>query len=142
MSPASVRPDPPAPLRLALAEQHALSRVALLRLLRRDAGLRVVVEARHGEGLLRALERCQADVVVVDLSMSWDDSLAIIRRTQQACPSAGIVVLSMHADAQFAARALDAGARGYLGKDRAAAELLPAIRRVAAGDIYVSAAAA
>ena len=134
--------SPPRPVRLALAETHTLLRQALLRLLRADDDVLVVVESDRGEGLVASLGSRHVDVMVLDLPMPVGKALGLIRRVRHSRPTTAILVMSMRADPQFAARVLDAGARGYLTKDRAAQELLLAIHRLAAGQTYVSAAAA
>lgn len=129
----------PAAIRVALADDHRMLREGLRRLLESSTGLQVVAEAADGDELLSALQAVPADVAVVDLTMPGLSGMELIRRLKTIHPGLAVLVLTMHAEEQYALRAFRHGATGYLTKDHAGAELVLAIRKVAAGGGYVSA---
>lgn len=123
---------------LALADDHRLLREGLARLIADDPGLEVVVEAGTGHALLESLRREPVDVVVTDLSMPGMAPMDLVRRLRAEHPGTGVLVLTMHAEAQYAMRAFRLGAKGYLTKDATGEHLLGAIRKVAGGGNYVT----
>lgn len=127
---------------VALADDHQLMREGLRRLLETSAGMRVAAEAGNGHELLAALRQHSVDVAVVDLTMPGMSGMDLIRRVKTEFPQVAVLVLTMHAEEQYAMRAFRCGAAGYLTKDSAGAELVQAIRKVAAGGGYVTAAMA
>lgn len=125
------------PIRIVLADDHALIRSGLRRVLDGEADLAVVGEAGDVEAALELTERHQPRVVVLDLNMPGTPTLAAIPRFLEASPGSAIVVLTMEAEPGFARTALSAGARGYVLKDAAEAELIEAVRSVLAGGTYL-----
>jgi two-component system, NarL family, invasion response regulator UvrY len=127
-------------IRILLADDHTLFREGLKQILARHSDIVVAAEAGSGAETLRLLGELRFDLLVLDISMpgqsGWD-ILADVRRIPDA-PT--VLVLSMHPEEQYAVRMLRAGASGYVGKESAADELITAIRRVAAGGRYISAA--
>ncbi|MDX3893202.1 response regulator transcription factor [Pusillimonas sp.] len=123
---------------LALADDHTLFREGLKSLLQRTGDMVVSGEASNGREALALLSARTVDLLVLDLSMPGRDGIALIRRIRAEHPNVPILVLTMHAEAQYAADAIKAGAAGYLTKDCAAEELARAVRRVAAGGHYLS----
>jgi DNA-binding NarL/FixJ family response regulator len=105
-------------------------------------GFEIVGEASDGSATLALAERAAADVLLLDLSMPAPTGIELIRLVKSHAPSLRTLVLTMHAEAQYAARAFKAGATGYLTKDSATAELVEAVGKVAAGGVYVSPSAA
>jgi DNA-binding NarL/FixJ family response regulator len=130
------------PPRLLLVDDHTIVREGIKRILAPVAGEWVVSEAGTGYQALECLRREHYTVVIVDLSMPGMSGLELIRRVKAEYPDVAIMVLSMHAEEQYAMRAFKAGASGYLTKDSAAAELVAAVRKVAAGGSYVTASLA
>jgi DNA-binding NarL/FixJ family response regulator len=122
---------------IVLADDHALIRSGLRRVLDRESDLAVVGEAGDVEAALALTERHQPGVVVLDLNMPGTPTLAAIPRFIEASPASAIVVLTMEAEPGFARTALSAGARGYVLKDAAEAELVEAVRSVLAGGTYL-----
>ena len=104
--------------------------------------LQVVGEAGNGEQLLECLRRTPCDVVLLDISMPGVNGLEAIPRIRALADAPAILVLSMHDEAQMAARALKVGAAGYATKDSEPALLITAIRKVAAGGRYIDPALA
>ncbi len=127
--------------RIVLAVDHKIVRDGLKRILA-STDLEVAAEAADGDALLKLVKAADFDVAVIDLSMPGLSGLALIKRLKSEKPKLRILVLSMHGESQYAARALKAGASGYLNKDSAAEQLVGAIRKVAAGGVHIGEAAA
>jgi DNA-binding NarL/FixJ family response regulator len=125
-----------------VAEDHAIVREGIKQLIGMAADLHVCGEAANGEQLLEQLRHCPCDVVLLDISMPGVSGLEAIGRIRALAQPPAILMLSMHDEAQMAARALKAGAAGYATKDSDPALLLTAIRRVAAGGRYIDPALA
>jgi DNA-binding NarL/FixJ family response regulator len=122
---------------IVLADDHALIRSGLRRVLDRETDLTVVGEAGDVEAALALTELHRPRVVVLDLNMPGTPTLPAIPRFLEASPGTAIVVLTMEAEPGFARTALSAGARGYVLKDAAEAELVEAVRSVLAGGTYL-----
>jgi DNA-binding NarL/FixJ family response regulator len=101
-----------------------------------------VAEAASGFQALEWLRRHDAGLAIVDLTMPGMGGLELIARLRTEFPALRVLVLSMHAEEQYALRAFQAGAHGYVTKDRAPAELVNAVTKVAGGGAYVSASLA
>ena len=129
-------------IRILLADDHGLVREGLRGILAKGADIEVVAEAANGDEVLALVRKQDFDMVLLDLSMPGLSGIALIKRLKVEKPKQRILVLSMHGEAQYAARALKAGASGYLTKDSAASQLLGAIRKIAAGGVQISEAAA
>jgi len=129
-------------IRLLLADDHALVREGLRGILAAAADIEVAAEAANGDEALALVRKQDFDLALLDLSMPGLSGLALIKRLKAEKPKLRILVLSMHGESQYAARALKAGASGYLTKDSAAAQLLGAIRKIAAGGVQISETAA
>ncbi len=125
-------------IRILLADDHAVIRAGLHLLLDRQEGFAVLGEAADGREAVAKAAELRPDVVVLDLAMS---NLNGIEATRQICSNqqeAQIVVLSMHSDEEYVLRALKAGARAYVLKESAEADLIAAIRAVHAGKSFFS----
>ena len=120
-----------------LADDHALIRGGLRRVLDLENDLTVVGEAGDIEAALVLTERHQPGVVVLDLNMPGTPTLSAIPRFIEASPGSAIVVLTMQAEPSFAREAISAGARGYVLKEAAEADLVEAVRSVLAGGTYL-----
>ncbi|HEX5613339.1 MAG TPA: response regulator transcription factor [Burkholderiales bacterium] len=129
-------------IRVLLADDHALVREGLRGILTKAADIEVSAEASNGDEALVCAKKQEFDIAVLDLSMPGLAGIALIKRLKIEKPKLRILVLSMHGEAQYAARALKAGASGYLTKDSAAPQLIGAIRKIAAGGVHISEAAA
>ncbi len=124
--------------RVLLADDHTLVRAGVRRILEAHPGIEVVGEVADGAAAIAALARDPADVLVLDLSMPGMDGFETLRRLRTAAPGVQVLVLSMHADAQYVARAVREGASGYLLKDSAVQDLVRAIETVRSGGVYYS----
>ena len=125
-------------IRVILADDHAVMRDGLRYILETAGGFEIVGEASDGSATLALVERGAADVLLLDLSMPAPTGIELIRLVKRHAPSLRTLVLTMHAEAQYAARAFKAGATGYLTKDSATAETVEAVGKVAAGGVYVA----
>ena len=117
-------------------------RDGLKRILAATPDLQVAAEAASGDEALALVKANDYDVVMLDMSMPGLAGIDLIKRLRLEKPKLRILVLSMHGESQYAARALKAGAAGYLSKDSAAEVLLGALRKIAAGGVHIGEAAA
>ena len=127
-----------ASLRILLVDDHAIVREGLQRILESTPERWVTLQADSGHEALQILRSRPVDLAIIDLSMPGMSGLDLLRRIKSEFPSQRVLVLSMHAEEQYALRVFKAGANGYVTKDRAAAELVQAVRKVAAGGAYVT----
>jgi DNA-binding NarL/FixJ family response regulator len=130
-----------APIRILVADDHSLLRVALMQMLDATPGCRVVRGVSSGDELVTCvIDRREAvDVVLLDLSMPGLPSMDALERIKRERPEVGVLVLSMHPESKFAVRAIRSGASGYLMKTCTPDELISAIRKVADGGKFISA---
>lgn len=128
-------------IRVLIADDHRLFREALRTVMERECD--VVGEAASGEEAVELAARIRPDIVLLDVGMPGVGGLNAAHRLAKQAPSSKIVILSQHEDEEYVIEAMvEAGAAGYLVKTDAAAELLSALRAVAAGRSYLSAAVA
>ena len=129
-------------IRVLVADDHEIVRDGLKRILAASADIQVAGEAASGDEALALVKANDYDVVMLDMSMPGLSGIELIKRLKLEKPKQRLLVLSMHAEHQYAARALKAGASGYLTKDSAAEQLVVALRKIAAGGVHISEAAA
>lgn len=125
-------------MKILLVDDHVIVRSGLRGLLTSVAGSQIT-EAGNGKDALQRLRQDRPDLVVLDLNLPGIGGLELLRRMLLEDKALRILVLSMHAEPLYVARAMEVGARGYLSKNASAEELLAAVRRVAAGDRYIEA---
>jgi DNA-binding NarL/FixJ family response regulator len=125
-------------VRVLLADDHAVVREGYRRLLERTPDITVVAEAANGEEAYRLFCDVAPEVVVMDINLPGMSGVEATRRVIAREPHARVLMFSMHEDAMFASRALQAGARGYVTKASAPEVLVDAVRAVAAGKAYIS----
>jgi DNA-binding NarL/FixJ family response regulator len=125
-------------IRIGLADDHALVRDGVRRILEQEADMQVVGEASDGQAALEMLATKKLDVLVLDVNMPGLGGAEVLRRVRGEYPRVAVLVLSMFAEDKSAARFLHAGAAGYLTKGRSANELTAAVRKIAAGGKYVT----
>jgi DNA-binding NarL/FixJ family response regulator len=128
--------------RILIADDHTLVREGLKQILSTASDVVVAAEAIDGDQALARVREAEFDLVLLDMSMPGLSGIDLIKRLKLERPKLKILVLSMHGEQQYAVRAYKAGALGYLTKDSASAQLLAAIRKIAAGGVYISAAGA
>ena len=126
-------------IRLVIADDHAIVREGLKRIVGALAGVEMVGEAADGTEVMREVREKEFDVLVLDLSMPGRSGMELIKLVKAEKPKLRILVLSMHQELQYAVRAIKSGASGYLTKESAPAELEHAIRKIAGGGAYVTA---
>jgi DNA-binding NarL/FixJ family response regulator len=131
-------------IRLLVADDHALVRAGIKRLIDTTSDISIVAEVARGDDVLPLVrKRCQdLDVAILDLSLPGRGGIDILQDLATACPSLRVLVLSMHNEPQVVSRALDLGAKGYVTKDSDASVLLNGIRKIAAGERFVDPAIA
>lgn len=129
-------------IRVLVAEDHTIVREGIKQLIGMARDLCVAGEASNGQQLLEILRQTPCEVVLLDISMPGVNGLEAIPRIRALASPPAILVLSMHDEAQMAARALKSGAAGYATKDSDPALLLTAIRKVAGGGRYIDPALA
>ena len=120
---------------IVLADDHEVVRAGLRLLLQKEEGLHVIGEAGNVPDALRLVELRHPHVLVLDLNMPGPSSLTAIAEVKATC---AVVVLTMQSDPAFAREALRAGARAYVLKEAAGAELVTAVRTVARGGTYLN----
>ena len=125
-------------IRILIVDDHAILRAGLKHILAECADIVVGGEAGNGIEALARLRDERWDAVVLDMSMPGRSGIDLIKQIKGEFPRLPLLILSMHQEDVYAVRALRAGASGYLCKDNAEPQLEAAIRKVAAGGLYVS----
>ena len=125
------------PIRVLIADDHAVLRTGLRLLLEAQDDIEVVGEAGDGSEVARIARGLQPDVALMDLSMPGPPSGEVIRQVRTACPKTRVLILTMHDDPAYLASAMASGASGYVVKKAADLDLLQAIRAVHAGRTFV-----
>jgi two-component system response regulator NreC len=125
-------------LRILLADDHIVVRTGLRALLERQPNLEVVGESENGRDTVELAASLAPDVVVMDVGMPILNGIEATKTIVTQRPATAVVILSMHADESYVMRALKAGARGYLLKDSAAADLISAIHAVSQNKSFFS----
>jgi DNA-binding NarL/FixJ family response regulator len=126
------------PIRVLVADDHAIVRTGIRHVLEGDPGFVVVAEASTGAEALELAERLRPDVAVIDISMPGESGLRVAAELRQRSPGTRALILSMHDNTEYVLESLRAGAQGYLLKDSAATELRGAVRAVRRGESYFS----
>ena len=126
-------------IRIVIADDHAIVREGLKRIVDSADDLQVVGEAADGTEVMERVREIVFDVLVLDLSMPGRSGMELIKLVKAQQPRLRILVLSMHQELQYAVRAIKSGASGYLTKESAPAQLVLALRKIAGGGAYISA---
>jgi len=126
------------PIRILLADDHAVVRQGFRLILAQHPDMEVVGEASNGREALALAHQLKPDVVVIDIAMPELNGVEATRLIRQECPECSVLVLSMHKDAPYVRETLRAGAKGYLLKDAIDGELVNAVRAVARGEGFLS----
>jgi DNA-binding NarL/FixJ family response regulator len=124
--------------RVLLVDDHPIIRERLAELINQEPDLVTCGEAEDAFSGLEAVEELMPNIVIVDLSLKDTHGIELIKDIKLRQPELPVLVLSMHDESLYAERAIRAGARGYITKQEATKKVMTAIRRVLAGDIYVS----
>jgi two-component system invasion response regulator UvrY len=131
-----------ATIRVFIADDHAIVREGLKQILAESRDIIVAGEAENGIDAIKLFRKAKCHVMLLDISMPDRSGIEVLKQVKKEHPDMAVLMLSMHREDQYAIRSLKAGAAGYLTKQSAPAELVVAIRQVAAGQKYVSAALA
>jgi len=126
------------PIRVVLADDHALVREGTAELLERAGGIRVVGQAADGLEAVRLVQALQPNVLLLDLALPGLDGLEVARRTRATSPSTAVVALTAHDEQAYVLAMLEAGATGYLSKVSRGHEVVQAVRAAAAGETVFS----
>ncbi len=129
-------------IKVLIADDHAIVREGLKQILADTRDIVVAGDAENGFEAIKLIRRNPCEVVLLDISMPDRNGIEVLKQLRKEFPKLAVLMLSMHREDQYAIRALKAGAAGYLNKQSAPAELVTAIRQVAAGRKYVSPALA
>ncbi|MGB7542879.1 MAG: response regulator transcription factor [Burkholderiales bacterium] len=129
-------------IRIVVADDHTIVREGLKQILSAAADLAVAGEAQNGQEVLQRVREMEFDLLLLDMSMPGKSGIELIKQVRIEKPKLHILVLSMHEEQQYAVRAIKAGAAGYITKESASAQLVSAIRKVAGGGAFISAAVA
>jgi DNA-binding NarL/FixJ family response regulator len=128
--------------RVLVADDHAIVRKGLGQIISETSDLEVAGEAANGAEVISLVMDGEYDAVVLDINMPGMDGLDALKQLQSIKPDIPVLVLSMHAEDEYALRVLKAGASGYLNKESAPEELVAAIRKISSGGKYMSSEAA
>jgi len=124
--------------RILIADDHAIVRDGLRRILQGAPGIEVAGEAVDGDEVMARVREGGFDLLLLDMSMPGKSGIELIKWARATRPELVVLVLSMHQEEQYAVRAIRAGASGYVTKESASALLVAAIRKVADGGMYIS----
>lgn len=128
------------PNTILIADDHDIIREGIKNVLGKSPLYKVVGEAVDGEDALEKVEKLKPDVLLLDISMPKISGLEIISQVHRRCPETKILIVTLHKANAYIMKALKAGVRGYLSKENTAEDLLPALRKVIDGKVYLSSA--
>lgn len=126
-------------IRVVIADDHAVVRTGLTALLGAERDIEVVGQAKNGRDVIHLACDTQPDVVIMDLRMPEQDGAAATAELQACLPATRVLILTSFGEADGVAHALEAGAAGAITKTTEDAELVSVIRRIAAGETFISA---
>lgn len=125
------------PIRILLADDHALIRQGLRALLEKH-GYQIVAEASDGQEALRSVLEAHPDVAIVDISMPVLNGVDTARELKKSSPKTKVILLTQHDEEQYVTESLRAGVKGYVLKSQAGSDLIHAIQEVCRGSVYLS----
>ena len=123
---------------IVIVDDHPIVRQGFEQLLEQESDLEVLGGAEDASGALKLIERVRPDLVLLDLSLKHSNGLELIKDLKNLYPRLMILVVSLHDEEIYAERTIRAGARGFIMKGEATERIIVAVRRVLAGDIYLS----
>ncbi|NLH40273.1 MAG: response regulator transcription factor [Planctomycetes bacterium] len=121
-----------------IVDDHPIVRQGLTQLINQESDLLVCGQAEDAHDAIAAIRQFHPDMVIVDISLKDTSGVELIKDLKVQFPELPVLTLSMHDEAVYGERALRAGARGYIMKQEATEKVVTAIRRVLAGEVYVS----
>lgn len=125
-------------IKILVVDDHSIVREGLKQILADSPGMAVAGEASSGQEAIQKIRAGGFDMVVMDISLPDRNGLEVLEQIKVSSPKLPVLILSMHAEEQYATRAFKAGASGYLTKESASEQLIFAIQKVAQGGKYVS----
>jgi|KBSMisStaDraftv2_1062788.scaffolds.fasta_scaffold01148_3 DNA-binding NarL/FixJ family response regulator len=124
--------------RVLVVDDHPIVRQGLTLLINQESDLLVCGEAEEATGAMHVLASLKPDILILDISLNGPDGIDLLKNVRNSHPELPVLILSMHDESIYAERALRAGANGYIMKQEATEKVLVALRRILAGEIYVS----
>lgn len=124
--------------KIIIADDHALFREGLKRILREDNNLDVIGEVANGLELIKILNKLKPHMIILDISMPNIRGIEAIHEIKKLQPDIKILILTMHREMEYLHEAISSGANGYLLKEDADSELFTAIKKIRQGRIYIS----
>jgi len=124
--------------KILIVDDHDIVRKGLLQILQDEPDVERVDEARNASELFEQLEQNEYDLIILDITLPGRSGLDVMKDINDRYAEIPVLILSMHAEEQYAVRALRAGAFGYINKQSASEELVFAIRKILQGDRYIS----
>jgi DNA-binding NarL/FixJ family response regulator len=125
-------------VKILLVDDHPIVRERLAELISLESDLSVSGEAEDSNGAIKAARELRPDLAIVDITLKDTYGIELIKHLKEILPKLPVLVLSMHDESLYGERALRAGAKGYLTKQDATKNVIPAIRKILAGEIFVS----
>jgi two-component system, NarL family, invasion response regulator UvrY len=125
-------------MKVLIADDHAVFREGLKRILNEAADVSEVGEAANAQQLMKSISDIRWDVILLDINMPGKSGLEVLKEIKQTNPRLAVLILSMYPEKQFAVRVIKAGAAGYITKAAAGSEVLQAIRKVYRDGKYIS----
>src|ERR1700738_4620943 len=124
--------------RVVIVDDHPLFRERLAQLINHEPDMEVTGDADTAKDAIQLIRNTSPDLAIIDITLKGSSGLELIKSIKALSIGVPVLVLSMHEESLYAERALHAGATGYITKHQAADEVLSAIRRVLAGEVYLS----
>lgn len=124
--------------RILVVDDHPVVRQGIKHLLEQEPDIRICAEAESAGEALQALQKQKPDLAIVDISLKGTDGIELTKWIRAQDKKIPVLILSMHEESLYADRALRAGAHGYLMKAEVADKIVPAVRKVMSGEIYLS----
>jgi DNA-binding NarL/FixJ family response regulator len=128
----------PVKMRILVVDDHPIVRQGLVQMINHEPDMEVCGQAEDAHIALQSIDKLKPDMAVVDVSLQGASGIELMKNVKNLHPHFKMLALSMHDESLYAERALKAGARGYIMKQEAPEKVISAIRKVLAGEIYVS----
>ncbi len=125
-------------INILIVDDHVIVREGIKRIIDDTAGITIVAEASSGQEALDLIRKNKYDLILLDISMPGQNGLQTLKLIKKHDKNLPVLMLSMHAEQQYAMRAIKAGASGYLTKDTASTQLVKAIRKINDGRKFIS----
>ena len=129
-------------INILIVDDHLIVREGIKRIINDSADMNIVAEASSGMEALALIWKNKYDLILLDISMPGQNGLQTLKAIKKYDKDLSVLMLSMHAEQQYAMRAIKAGASGYMTKDAASSQLVEAIRKISDGRKYISPEAA